>query len=330
MNEIGIKLADGTFYPILSDDARSKELELTTVRDNQETVQIDLFRKRESLEYIGSLIVEDISQKKAGDSTIRLKLEIDNDDNLKAEAVDMDSSARQALKVSLAAVDTHTDTVDFNINDFDLGIGSESSETTVTDIDDSEKKGFPKWLIVLLVLLGIALLTLAVLLLTRSCSQKTPVTAKIKNEVTSPATTSKVPVPADDEKNKVKTDSAQNTTATTEVKKDDTKTVDTTQPTTNTTDTSTTSNTGSTDKTDKTTETTKTTDQTTKSTDQTSTVQTNADGSVHYLLKWGDTLWDLAQTFYKNPWDYGVIAKYNHIKDPNYIIAGTYIDIPKR
>ena len=40
-------------------------------------MQIDLFQKGETLEYIGSLIVEDIAQKKAGESTISLKLEVD-------------------------------------------------------------------------------------------------------------------------------------------------------------------------------------------------------------------------------------------------------------
>ena len=63
---------------------------------------------------------------------------------------------------------------------------------------------------------------------------------------------------------------------------------------------------------------------------KTAKLQTNPDGSVRYLLKWGDTLWDLAETFYKNPWDYVLIAKYNKIKNPSYIIAGTYINIPMK
>ena len=49
---------------------------------------------------------------------------------------------------------------------------------------------------------------------------------------------------------------------------------------------------------------------------------------VTYKIKWGDTLWDLADTYYKNPWRYKKIAKYNNIKNPDYIISGTVITIP--
>ena len=49
---------------------------------------------------------------------------------------------------------------------------------------------------------------------------------------------------------------------------------------------------------------------------------------INYKIKWGDTLWDIADTYYKNPWRYKYIAKFNHIKDPDYIISGTYITIP--
>ena len=49
---------------------------------------------------------------------------------------------------------------------------------------------------------------------------------------------------------------------------------------------------------------------------------------INYKIKWGDTLWDIADTYYKNPWRYKYIANFNHIKDPDYIISGTYITIP--
>ena len=49
---------------------------------------------------------------------------------------------------------------------------------------------------------------------------------------------------------------------------------------------------------------------------------------INYKIKWGDTLWDIADTYYKNPWRYKYIAKFNHIKDPDYIISGRYITIP--
>ena len=51
-------------------------------------------------------------------------------------------------------------------------------------------------------------------------------------------------------------------------------------------------------------------------------------GDVTYRIKWGDTLWDIADAYYKNPWRYPRIARYNNIKNPDYIISGTTILIP--
>ncbi len=55
----------------------------------------------------------------------------------------------------------------------------------------------------------------------------------------------------------------------------------------------------------------------------------SAPKEIVYKIKWGDTLWDLAATYYKNPWLYPKIAHYNNIKNPDYIIAGTTIRIPE-
>ena len=51
---------------------------------------------------------------------------------------------------------------------------------------------------------------------------------------------------------------------------------------------------------------------------------------ITYKIKWGDTLWDIADAYYKNPWRYHLIASYNHIKDPDYIISGTTIVLPAK
>lgn len=366
MNDIGIKLADGTFYPILSDAVRFQNIELTTVRDNQETVQIDLFQKGETLEYIGSLIVEDIAQKKAGESTISLKLEVDENENLKAEAADLDSGAGQTLKVSLAAVTPNDEGNDFNLNDFELSpqkdfseMSSENfiSETTAereaASFGAGEKK-FPKWLAAILILLGIAVLVLAVLLLGRSCSNKKPASgddvASIK--VPAPETTSKVPEPANDTINVTgssseaktgneggesaesdKTGSSEGNGSASDVagaasnasNESGSSSTSATSGTTEAGATGTTETAGTTEKTSSTSAASATGDA-----KKTAKLQTNPDGSVRYLLKWGDTLWDLAETFYKNPWDYVLIAKYNKIKNPSYIIAGTYINIPMK
>lgn len=51
---------------------------------------------------------------------------------------------------------------------------------------------------------------------------------------------------------------------------------------------------------------------------------------ITYKIKWGDTLWDIADSYYKNPWNYKKIARYNNIKNPDYIISGTTITIPAK
>lgn len=50
---------------------------------------------------------------------------------------------------------------------------------------------------------------------------------------------------------------------------------------------------------------------------------------VLYTVKWGDTLWDIAASFYRNPWKYHLIAERNGLEDPDYIISGTTLLLPK-
>ncbi len=49
---------------------------------------------------------------------------------------------------------------------------------------------------------------------------------------------------------------------------------------------------------------------------------------IRYKIVWGDTLWDIANAYYKNPWRYKALAEYNHIANPDYIQAGRIIEIP--
>lgn len=346
MKEIGIKLADGSFYQVLSANLRKRKIELTTVRDNQETVQIDLFRKNEELEYIGSLIIEDIARKKAGEATIDLNLEVDDDENLKAEALDSESGAKQALKVSLATLDPNMAFTDLNMNDFSLLSERDSSEKNsfetlapkdvesekeefsaredVIEKEGDEKKKFPRWAIFLLCLLGIVALIFAVLFLTRSCSK--PLDSHMDSDNSTQSTelssTSKVPIPSSNElektnaENETKSDESNEehpeieTVASDETKTESMKSEDETSKTAD----------------DETTTSAKNDTESATS----STIRDNADGSVRYKIKWGDTLWDLAESFYKDPWKFRIIADYNKIANPNYIIAGTYIDIPAK
>ncbi|MDR1301294.1 MAG: LysM peptidoglycan-binding domain-containing protein, partial [Treponema sp.] len=46
--------------------------------------------------------------------------------------------------------------------------------------------------------------------------------------------------------------------------------------------------------------------------------------------RWGDTLWDISEAFYRNPWLYPRIARFNNIRRPDLIVAGSVIRIPPR
>ncbi|MBP5463880.1 MAG: LysM peptidoglycan-binding domain-containing protein, partial [Treponema sp.] len=49
---------------------------------------------------------------------------------------------------------------------------------------------------------------------------------------------------------------------------------------------------------------------------------------IQYTVVWGDTLWDIANAYYKNPWKYTELAEYNHLKNPNFIQTGSTLLIP--
>ena len=51
---------------------------------------------------------------------------------------------------------------------------------------------------------------------------------------------------------------------------------------------------------------------------------------VIHRIRWGDTLWDISGSYYKNPWLYKKISNANGIKNPDHIISGTDIVIPEK
>lgn len=351
---IGIKLADGTFFPILNEDALSeRNLELTTIRDHQESVQINLFKKTGSSEpeYIGSLIVEEITDGLSGDPTISLKIKLDADKNLSAEAVDEGSGARQSLKVSLKTLSEES----FNIPDFSLaamdeasGIGEDPNREDVyipeaetdysgsglTEADQSgTKKKTAVWLVVLLILLCIGALVTAIMLLTKKMplAEKTDMEQPVISEMVTKEDaerkmnegTEKPPVqdPAEramkemalaekeaqekqmqveEERKRAEEQAEAARKAEMEAKEREAK------------------------------EAAAKKQEAEKKKQKKSVPTVGADGVVRYKVKWGDTLWDLSETFYKNPWLYTKIAKHNKIKNPSLIISDTYIEIPPK
>ncbi len=48
----------------------------------------------------------------------------------------------------------------------------------------------------------------------------------------------------------------------------------------------------------------------------------------YYVIKYGDTLWNVSKKFYKKPAYYTIIAEYNNISDPELIYPHQILKIP--
>ncbi len=106
---IGIKIADGSYYPVLEERfTGTKRLTLTTVKDGQARVQIDLYRGEghtlEHAAYVGSLIIERITPSPQGEPEIELILGIDANGELTAEASDRSTGESQVFTTGIRAL----------------------------------------------------------------------------------------------------------------------------------------------------------------------------------------------------------------------------------
>ena len=118
---VGIKLADGGFYPILDEhEKKAVRLTLTTVRDEQTNVRIDLYRGEKGIPldqtgYIASLILESIPPEVKGLADIELSLFVDEKHYLSALAKELTSGEYQSLRINL---EEEAAFGDFNLPDF--------------------------------------------------------------------------------------------------------------------------------------------------------------------------------------------------------------------
>lgn len=108
MKTIGIKLADGTFYPVLEEGTPKKRmLDLTTAKDNQTKVQIDLYRSEtgsmSDAEYVDTLEVTKLVPHPNGEPELHLSLGLDENNNLTAEVVDPETGKKSETEVNLVS-----------------------------------------------------------------------------------------------------------------------------------------------------------------------------------------------------------------------------------
>jgi LysM repeat protein len=319
---IGIKIANGDFFSIIEENSNvKKRLILTTVHDFQESMQIDLYRSlmhtMADARYIGSIVVENIKPKLKGEPSIELIISSTENGELTASAIDMDSSAKAEhlhLSVSLQSLDVNSQEYDFP--DFELeqnepppqGLYEKASRLRNRE---KRKKKIP-WIIIIIAGLVIILAGLAFWFFllrggsTRAGPPSGPAVerpAKAPEPVPAAERPARAPEPAPAAVEEPAKAPEPAPVLVIEAAKpaESAPAPDVSR--------------------------------TQRSTAPVSSYKTPAvipkDGVV-YRIRWGDTLWDISEAFYRNPWLYSRIARYNGIRNPDLIISGTTIRIPPK
>ena len=278
---IGIKIANGEFYSIIKESSSIKRrLILTTVHDNQRSVQIDLYKSETKTMadalYIGSLVIENIKPRSKGDPSIEMVIESSGNGTVTATATDMDSSGRQleVLNVSLKTLDE--DQVD--IPDYELEAERNPSGLYgKVEHTNDEKSGN---LLHLVIVLSLILLAIGFCVWYFFFKDVMPIKKTFTGNV------AEQQIPNENMFRPLGTGVSGTT--------------------------------------------------------QRTTIRTRPVAPVYsfsvpvtipregfaYRIRWGDTLWDIADVFYHNPWSYPRIASFNNIRNPDLIIPGTVIRIP--
>jgi hypothetical protein len=312
---IGIKIANGGFYSIIEENsAVKKRLILTTVHDNQRSVQIDLYKSftktmADAL-YIGSLVVEKIKPKPRGEPSIEMIITSMASGEITADAIDLDTGTggeHHYLNVSLKSLDE--DNREGEIPDFELEQheGPPSGLYTGTSKVKKEAGGFPWFLVIiigLVIILGLLVLWFFVL---RDASVSLFGTRNTPVEQSQPGPQSESPpepaAPAPQPAAPAPQPAAPEPAPRPPVIQAPAAPVRTAAARRNR--------------------------------PPAPVSSYNVPASIPkegapYRIRWGDTLWDISEAFYRNPWLYPRIARFNNIRNPDLIISGTTIRIPPK
>ena len=354
---IGIKIANGEFYSIVEENSQvKKRLVLTTVHDNQHSVQIDLYKSfvktMADAFYIGSLVLENIKPRPKGEPSIELIISSARNGNITADAVDLDVSAkggRQTLTVSLKSLEE--DNRELDLPDFEL----EHNEPPPTglyekaaEISDGEgKKGFP-WLVIILAALVLTAIALVVWLYffqwggNRASASASSVPAAQTQSAPQAQSAAQTQPTAQPETPAAQAQPAAQPPAQAQPEAPAAQSAaqPSAQPVAQPT--------------------AQPAAQAAPPPQQapppviqapaqapSNAAQVNRDRpaapvasfnvpsvipaeGVPYRIRYGDTLWDIAEAFYRNPWLYPRIARFNNIRNPDLIISGTTILVPPR
>jgi hypothetical protein len=305
---IGIKIADGTYIPILDESERDKKkVILTTVRDEQPSVQIDLYRgtgsEMEDPQYLDTLKIDQIAEALKGEPEIELILGVDDEGKLIATARDLEGGAEKSFEVDLAAAPgsepfSYDADSDFDLSaadggeDADAGDKSEPVTASYSPMNGQsasihetrEGKNHKPLLLLALAALLIAGGVLCWFFLFRDKGEETAVSAPPAPVETpaprpaSPAPTAPAPVtPAPPAPTPAPSAQAEPAKPAAPVAPASDKKQGT---------------------------------------------------GVWYSIVRGDNLWNLSKSFYRTPWRFKQIAAENDIRNPDLIYAGNRIYIP--
>ena len=144
MKTIGIKLADGSFYPVLEEgNAKTYQLDLTTVKDGQTKVQIDLYRSEnktmEDAEYVDTLEVSNLIPHPNGEVELHLSIGLNENNELDAKVVDEETGEQSETSVTLVSrtLAEREEPANFEISETDF------SELPADSKDDTETFASP-------------------------------------------------------------------------------------------------------------------------------------------------------------------------------------------
>ncbi len=142
---IAVQIANGTYVPVLSSDSKKRrKLVVTTARDDQTNVKIELFRGSDETmadaEYVGSLVIDNIAAAPQGSADISVLLDVDDNGNLNATAKDDSSGEYQSLSVGLEQIGSEGgyDIPDFQITDEELSLEEISMDDEPLDLADDD------------------------------------------------------------------------------------------------------------------------------------------------------------------------------------------------
>jgi LysM repeat protein len=319
---IGIKVANGEFYSIVDENSNvKKRLILTTVHDGQKSVQIDLYKSvtktmADAL-YIGSLVIDNLKPRPKGEPSIGMVISSNAGGGISAEAADMDASdgERHHLSISLSSMDLDLKSEDIPDFELETEVPPQGLYEKASAVRGAGAKRRFFWLPLVVVAILLFLLVGAAVWYFFFFGEGVSSSPVRRPEAAVPPSSSPAPPaqlepaapPAasiDPQTTKAPSEpAAQAPVPQTPVIAAPSEPV---QP-----------------------------PAAARRVRQPPVAsykvpQTIPREGVPYKIRWGDTLWDISEAFYRNPWQYPRIARFNNISNADLIISGKTIRIPPR